>query len=148
MLTIKNNNLYYYNYLITDKQLSLFLVPIGLLIILNKNYIKYFSYIFFYIAVIGTLDTIYKFTKHKLYFILVSTLIFHLVLLYPIINFKKYFKPRLFHIIITLLALLIIYYLPFWPYYLSKKIFAFVLIISHLLLYFLYINFYNNYIYY
>ena len=47
MLTIKNKNLYYYNYLITNKQLSLFLVPLGLLIILNKNYIKYFSYIFF-----------------------------------------------------------------------------------------------------
>ena len=59
---IKNNNLYYYDYLITDRQLSLILIPIALVIIYNKTFIKYFSYIFIYIAVIGMIDNYFKFT--------------------------------------------------------------------------------------
>ncbi len=51
--TIKNNNLYYYHYLISDKQLSLILVPIAFIIIYYDVYIKYFNYIFIYIALIG-----------------------------------------------------------------------------------------------
>ena len=49
---LKNNNLYYYHYLITDKQLSLILIPIAFIIIYYKIYIKYINYLFIYIAII------------------------------------------------------------------------------------------------
>ena len=107
---IKDNNLYYYNYLITDRSLSLFLVPIAYIILFSKNLIPYFSYIFAYIALIGTLDAISKFFDHKLYLILVTVSINHLILLYPVINFKENFKPNISNYLFGLLALLIIYF--------------------------------------
>ena len=130
--TIKNNNLYYYHYLISDKQLSLILVPIAFIIIYYDVYIKYFNYIFIYIALIGIIDNYFKFKKHKLYFIFISILIFHLILLYPLINFKKYMKPNIINYILSLLAIFIIIFLPFWPYELSREIFILVLIIVYI----------------
>ena len=62
---IKNNNVYYEDYKILDGRLSLLLIPIAILIILHKNYIKYFSYIFLCIAIIGTIDTYYVYLKYK-----------------------------------------------------------------------------------
>ncbi len=131
---IKNNNLYYYNYLITDRRLSLFLVPLSIIILLNKNYIHYFSYIFTYIALIGTIDTIAAFIKYKLYLVLISGIIFHCLLLYPFINFKKYFKPNVLQYILGLLALLILIFLPYWPYELSRNVFISTLIINYIIL--------------
>ncbi len=131
---IKNNNLYYYDYLITDRQLSLILIPIALVIIYNKTFIKYFSYIFIYIAVIGMIDNYFKFKKHNLYFIFFSIIFLHALLLYPLINIKKYLVPSFINFLIGLLAIIIIIYLPFWPYTLKRSIFIKILIITYILL--------------
>lgn len=140
---IKDNNLYYYNYLITDRSLSLFLVPIAYIILFSKNLIPYFSYIFAYIALIGTLDAISKFFDHKLYLILVTVSINHLILLYPVINFKENFKPNISNYLFGLLALLIIYFLPYWPYKLTKSIFISVLLIVYIVITLLYCYFFD-----
>jgi hypothetical protein len=135
---IKNNNLYYYNYLITDGRLSLFLIPLAFIILYNKKYIDYFSYIFVYIAVIGILDTIAIFIKDKLYLILFVGILFHGILFYPLIDFKKYFRPTIITDILNIIAILIIVFLPYWPYELTRQQFLIVFILLNIILRFLY----------
>jgi len=140
---IKDGDLYYYNYLITDKQLSLFLIPLAYIILLNKNLIPYFSYIFVSIAIIGSIDNIFKFLDHNLYFILISVLIFHLILLYPLFNFKENFKPNLINYLLGIIAVNVIYFLPFWPYKLSKLIFILMLLLIYIIITLIYCYFFD-----
>ena len=95
-------------------QLSWILVPISLLIIFyKKELIKYFSYIFLCIAIIGTIDTYLvqlKYSKINLFILL--SYIFHLLLLYPLINIKEYIQINNTNYLLGIIALLIINYLP------------------------------------
>ena len=103
-------------------QLSWILVPISLLIIFyKKELIKYFSYIFLCIAIIGTIDTYLvqlKYSKINLFILL--SYIFHLLLLYPLINIKEYIQINNTNYLLGIIALLIINYLPYWPYVLTR----------------------------
>jgi UDP-N-acetylmuramyl pentapeptide phosphotransferase/UDP-N-acetylglucosamine-1-phosphate transferase len=118
---IKNNNIYYEDYKIFDGRLSLALVPIAVLIILNKKFIKYFSYIFLCIALIGIVDSYLEYERNKkLLFIITFAILFHGILLYPLINIKKYLKPNLCNLALGIIGIFIIYFLPYWPYAISK----------------------------
>jgi hypothetical protein len=137
-------------------QLSWVLVPISFFIIYNKKYIKYLSYAFIAIAIIGTIDTylvykylfndsvmIYNITNTIIVIILVFTMLLHLVLLYPLINIKKYMQPNIIQYICCIFGVLTTYYLPYWPYFISKtnviKLTILIYTISSLLyLYYLY----------
>ena len=129
---IKNNNIYYEDYKINDGRLSLFLVPIALLIIYNKKLIKYFSYIFLCIGFIGLIDTYLEHLKYKnayLIFILIALL--HSLLLFPLTNIKKYMKPNIINFLLGLIGILIIIFLPYWPYELSRKLMIYIIIIVY-----------------
>jgi hypothetical protein len=144
-----------YNYLINSKyskytkQLSWILIPIACFIIYNKKYIKYFNYIFIYIALIGIIDNYFQFKIYKSFFkyykslfVYYSVILLHIILLYPLINIKKYMKPNIINLILSIIAIFIIIYLPYWPYELSRQIFIAWLIIINILcilLYYLYI---------
>ena len=119
---IKNNNIYYEDYKILDGRLSLFLIPIAILIILHKKLVKYFSYIFLCIAIIGLIDTYFVYFKYKnafLIFILIAFL--HSLLLFPLTNIKKYMKPNKINLLLGLFSILIITFLPYWPYELKNN---------------------------
>ena len=90
ILNFKNNNLYYYNYKIFNRQLSLLLVPILFYLLYYKTYIKYFSNIFLLVFIIGIIDSYYKTLKYNLWGILYINIIFHSIGLYPLINFKVF----------------------------------------------------------
>lgn len=139
VLTFKNNNIYYKKYKLNDGRLSWFLVPFFIIIYLNKDYIKYFSYPSIAVAIIGTIDTYYMYLKYKYFwsFILVSLL--HLILLYPLINIDNYLKPNISNLIFGIIGLFIIYFLPYWPYDITKKQGIILLIFSYLLTYTIYI---------
>ena len=119
--------------LYTRGQLSWILVPISFFIIYNKKYIKYFSYAFIAIAIIGTIDTylIYKYffndsvmryniTNSIIFIIIGFSMLLHLVLLYPLINIKKYMEPNIIQYICCIFGVLTTYFLPYWPYLISR----------------------------
>jgi len=111
----------------------LLLVPIAILIILQKKLIPYFSYIFLCIAIIGLIDTYLVYLKNKnayLIFILIAFL--HSILLYPLTNIKKYMKPNKINFLIILLGILIIIFLPYWPYELKKKTIVLLIILIYI----------------
>jgi hypothetical protein len=120
-------------------QLSWILVPISLLIIFyKKELIKYFSYIFLCIAIIGTIDTYLvqlKYSKIKLFILL--SYIFHLLLLYPLINIKEYIQINNTNYLLGIIALLIINYLPYWPYVLTRDTITSLIFIIYLILTFI-----------
>ena len=129
---IINNNIYYKNFKIFNFELSLFLVPLLILIILySKKYINYFSNIFLAIFICGIIDSYIKSIIYQLPIILYANIIFHSIGLYPLLNFKKYFKPNLINFLVGFFAILIIIFLPYWPYDTNKIIF----IISIILIY-------------
>jgi hypothetical protein len=112
-------------------QLSWVLVPISFFIIYHKKYIKYFSYAFITIAIIGTIDTylIYKYefsnsnnsnSNPIILIILGLIILLHLILLYPLTNIKKYMKPNIIQYISCIFGILTSYLLPYWPYLLSR----------------------------
>lgn len=136
---IKNNNIYYEDYKILDGRLSLVLVPVAILIILNKKLIKYFSYIFLCIALIGIIDSYLEYERNKkLLFIITIAILFHGILLYPLLNIKKYLKPNLSNLVIGIIGILIIYFLPYWPYAISKKNMMLLIPVIYILSYILY----------
>ena len=136
---IKNNNIYYEDYKILDGRLSLVLVPVAILIILNKKLIKYFSYIFLCIALIGIIDSYFEYERNKkLLFIITFAILFHGILLYPLLNIKKYLKPNLSNLVIGIIGILIIYFLPYWPYAISKKNMMLLIPVIYILSYILY----------
>ena len=121
-----NNNFSKLFSLYTRGQLSWILVPIAFFIIYNKKYIKYFSYAFIAIAIIGTIDTylIYKYVfmdSNSIITIILGLAIFlHLVLLYPLINIKKYMEPNIIQYIFCIFGIITTYFLPYWPYLISR----------------------------
>jgi len=116
-----NNEVFFKH--IKKGQLSWLLVPISLYIIFyKKELIKYFSYIFLCIAIIGTIDTylVYlKYPKVNLLFILPSY-IFHLALLFPLINIQEYLQINNINYLLGIIGLIIIKFLPYWPYVLTR----------------------------
>lgn len=96
---------------------------------MKPNIIKYFSYIFICIAIIGSVETLYVVIHYiKKSPIIVFTIgilswIFHLALLYPLVNPKEYLKPNIYNYILGLIGILIIIYLPYWPYMISRNTF-------------------------
>ena len=136
---IKNNNIYYEDYKILDGRLSLVLVPLAILIILNKKLIKYFSYIFLCIALIGIIDSYLEYKRNKkLLFIITFSILFHGILLFPLLNIKKYLKPNLSNLALGIIGILIIYFLPYWPYVISKKNMMLLIPVIYILTYILY----------
>ena len=130
---IINNNIYYKNFKIFNFELSLFLVPLLLLIILYfKKYINYFSNIFLAIFICGTIDSYVKSIIYKLPILLYANLIFHSFGLYPLLNFKKYFKPNLINFLVGFFAILVIIFLPYWPYDVNRSIFIISIILIYL----------------
>lgn len=127
-------------------QLSWVLVPISFFIIYHKKYIKYFSYAFITIAIIGTIDTylIYKYefnnSNNIILIILGLIILLHLILLYPLTNIKKYMEPNIIQYISCIFGILTSYLLPYWPYLLSRTtviITTFITYATSTLLYFI-----------
>jgi hypothetical protein len=123
-LNLPNDN-YIFSYY-SRGQLSWVLVPIAFFIIYNKKYIKYFSYAFISIAIIGIIDTylIYKYVFNNsntiITIILGFTILLHLILLYPLTNIKKYMEPNIIQYICCLFGVITTYFLPYWPYLISR----------------------------
>jgi hypothetical protein len=123
-LNLSNDN-YIFSYY-SRGQLSWVLVPIAFFIIYNKKYIKYFSYAFISIAIIGIIDTylIYKYVFNNsntiITIILGFTILLHLILLYPLTNIKKYMEPNIIQYICCLFGVITTYFLPYWPYLISR----------------------------
>ena len=134
---------------IMKKKLSWLLVPISLYIIFyKKELIKYFSYVFICIAIIGTLDTYLIYltysAKLKLLFILLSY-IFHLALLYPLINIQEYLQINYINCLLGIVCFIIIKFLPYWPYIVSRETFIYQYIITYVIS--IFINLFYNYNY-
>ena len=129
-------------------QLSWVLVPISLYIIFyKKELIKYISYIFICIAIIGTIDThlIYLkyFAKVNFLFILLSY-IFHLALLFPLINIQEYLQINYINYLLGIIGLIIIKFLPYWPYLVSRVSMTYLSIIIYLILTFISLFYTSN----
>ena len=133
MLTIKNNNLYYYNYKIFNGELSPILIPlIFILIFYYNNYIKYFSLIFLLIGIIGTIDSYIKSKIYNLQLIFYAGILMHIIGFFPLTNIKKYFEYNNIIYFIGSLALLIIIFLPYWTYHVSRKEIILILLILYI----------------
>ena len=65
-----------------------------IIILYNKDYIKYFSYPSIAISIIGLIDTYYVYLKYKYLWFFSLIAILHLILLYPLINIDSYLKPN------------------------------------------------------
>lgn len=131
-LTFKNNNVYYYHYKIIREELSWVLLPSVLVLIYYYNdYIKYVSLIFLLIGIVGLVDSYYKIIQEKLVFIFIINIIIHLIGFYPLLNVKKYFAYNNIIYAFGLIALAITYYLPYWPYILSRKAIASIIILLY-----------------
>lgn len=137
-ITIKNNNIYYYNYKIFNNEISWILIPIMILFILNKKYIKYVSYVMITIALIGTIETYYKYLKYRYFWFFSFVALLHLILLYPLLNIDKYLKPNITNTLLEIGGVFIIYFWPYWPYELSKSIMMCLLLFSYILTFIIY----------
>ncbi len=131
-LTFKNNNVYYYHYKIIRGELSWVLVPSVLVLIYYYNsYIKYVSLIFLLIGIVGLVDSYYKIIQEKLVFIFIINIIIHLIGFYPLLDVESHFAYNNIIYAFGLLALAITYYLPYWPYILSRKAIASIIILLY-----------------
>ena len=118
-----------------DNRLSWILIPISLYIIWNKKYIKDFSYIFIYIALVGSIDTILVFLQEKSYLKSSIILLLHIILFYPLLNIEKYLTPNPSNYLLGLLGIIIIYFYPDWPYIASQTYFITILILVYIVLF-------------
>lgn len=130
---------------IMDGRLSWGLLPLSLYIIIFKSeFVKYFSYIFISIALIGSIETYVFFTKYykdnliTTSIICVLSWIFHLVLLYPFSDVKKYMSKHIINYFWGIIGIFIGLYLPYWPYLISRETFITYLIIIYGILSLLY----------
>ena len=125
---------------ITKGQLSWFLVPVSLYILLyKKELIKYISYVFICIAIIGTFDSYLvhlKYPEVNILFTLPSY-IFHLALLYPFINRQEYLQINNINYLLGIIGLIIIKFLPYWPYIVSRDTMTYLIIIIYFILTFI-----------
>jgi hypothetical protein len=133
---------------IMKKKLSWLLVPISLYIIFyKKELIKYFSYIFICIAIIGTIDSYlfyFKYPEKNKLFILASVIL-HLALLYPLINIQEYLQINYINCLLGIVGFIIIKFLPYWPYIVSRETFIYQYIITYVIS--IFINLFYNYNY-
>jgi hypothetical protein len=131
-LTFKNNNIYYYHYKIIRGELSWVLLPSVLVLIYYYNsYIKYVSLIFLLIGIVGLVDSYYKIIQEKLVFIFIINIIIHLIGFYPLLDVESHFAYNNIIYAFGLIALAITYYLPYWPYTLSRKAIASIIILLY-----------------
>ena len=121
MLSIKNRAIYYGDFKLTNGMLSYILIPLAFIIIYNEKYVKYFSYPFICIALIGTNDTVLALLKYRYYLLFITVILLHLLLLYPLLNIKRYLKPNLSNLILGFIGILIVKFLPYWPYILTRQ---------------------------
>ena len=135
---IKNNNIFYEDYKILDGSLSFIIVPIAIVLILQKYLIKYFSYIFLCVAIIGSIDAYYRYVIYEYFWFFSIGGFLHLLLLYPLINIKKYMKPNKINFLVGLLGIIILTFLPYWPYELKKTTMIMLTVLIYILSFFLY----------
>jgi len=110
------------------------------LILYYKTYIKYFSYAFVVIAIIGIVETILLFEKYNYFLLISASIILHAILLYPLTNIKKYLKLNISNIALAFLGIIITLFLPYWPYILSRSTFIIFGIIIYIFLFLLNIS--------
>jgi len=134
---------------IMQGQLSWVLIPISFYIIIyKKELIKYFSYVFICIAIIGT-NNGYLFylrypEKNKLF--ILASVILHLALLYPLINIQKYLQINYINYLLGIVGLIIFKILPYWPYIISRETIIYQSIIIYVILTFISLFYNYNYI--
>ena len=139
MLSIKNNNLYYYNYRVFNGELSTVLVPLTILLIFKyKNLINFAAPIFIVIFIIGSINSYLISEKYNLLSLLFLGIIFHISALYPITNYKKYFQPNIIQYILGIIGILICMFLPYWPYLLSRGNSIIIILLIYFFTYILY----------
>jgi hypothetical protein len=131
-LTFKNNNIYYYHYKIIRGELSWVLLPSVLVLIYYYNsYIKYVSLIFLLIGIVGTIEAYNRSKRYKLLGLLIVGLITHIPGFYPLLDVESHFAYNNIIYVFGLIALAITYYLPYWPYTLSRKAIASIIILLY-----------------
>lgn len=135
---IFTKDFYYYDYKLNNGMLSWLLIPLSYLILYYKTYIKYFSYIFVVIAIIGIVETILLIEKYNYFLLISASLILHAILLYPLTNIKKYLKLNITNIALAFLGIVTILYLPYWPYILPRSTIIIFSIIIYSFLFLLY----------
>lgn len=135
-------DLYYYDYKLNNGMLSWLLIPLSYIILYYKSYIKYFSYIFVVIAIIGIVETILLIKKYNYFLLISASLILHAILLYPLTNIKKYLKLNISNIALAFLGIFTILNLPYWPYILPRSTFIILIILIYSFLFLLH-NFYK-----
>ena len=122
MLSIKNNNLYYYNYRVLNGELSTLLIPLSILLIIKyNNLIKFASQIFIMVFIIGSINAYLISEKYNLLSLLFLGILIHVPTLYPLIDCKKYFEPNIIQYMLGIIGILICMFLPYWPYLLSRR---------------------------
>ncbi len=126
---------YYYDYKLNNGMLSWLLIPLSYLILYYKTYIKYFSYVFVVIAIIGIVESILLFEKYNYFLLIGASLILHAILLYPLTNIKKYLKLNISNIALAFLGIFTILNLPYWPYILSRTTIIIFSIIIYIFLF-------------
>ena len=145
-ISILNNiftkDFYYYDYKLNNGMLSWLLIPLSYLILYYKSYIKYFSYAFVVIAIVGIVDTILLIERYNYFLLISASLILHAILLYPLTNIKKYLKLNISNIALAFLGIVTILYLPYWPYILPRSTIIIFSILIYIFLFLLY-NFYK-----
>jgi len=134
---IFNKDFYYYDYKLNNGMLSWLLIPLSYIILYYKTYIKYFSYIFILIAIIGIIETILLFKTYNYLILMSLSILLHAILLYPLTNIKKYLKPNISNIALAFLGIIITLFLPYWPYILSRSTFIIFAIIIYIFLFLL-----------
>ena len=120
-------------------QLSWVLIPISFYIIIyKKELIKYFSYVFICIAIIGTIINHSYLLNEKNFIIrllfILPSYILHLALLYPLINIQEYLQINYSNYLLGIIVLIIIKFLPYWPYLVSRVSMTYISIIIYFIL--------------
>lgn len=141
MLYIKNNNLYYKNYRVFNGEISPILILILIIILYyNRDIVKYFSYISISIFVIGLIDSYLRYKKYHMIDLLIFGVIFHSIFLYPLIKYCYYLQPNYLQLGILIISICFIYFYPIWPYLISKNYIILILVITHLILFYVFLT--------
>ena len=135
---IFDKDFYYYDYKLNNGMLSWLLIPLSYIILYYKSYIKYFSYAFVVIAIVGIVDTILLIERYNYFLLISASLILHAILLYPLTNIKKYLKLNISNIALAFLGIVTILYLPYWPYILPRSTIIIFSILIYIFLFLLY----------
>ena len=132
---IKNKTIYHKDYILFNyASLSVYLIPLFLLILIHKKFIKYFSYLFLSFAIIGTFEVYYEYIlyPHIILFFIING-IFHLIFLFPLTNIKKYMVPNTINYLIGVLGILFINFIPVWQYKISRHTSEMIIILIYVL---------------